>query len=225
MKQLMIFLILGVLFFSSCTTTRMLTSNITPTEVNDLQKFETFSYISLIESGNRGKYNDTLSNQSKILLGEIFESFNKNIPITGQINVTDTIVKKRMEKEIELLCVMTDRKRSVSDLKLTPTLDSLLEKTGKRFGLISVTTGFTRKKGNYGGQVAKGAAMGILTLGMYYQVPIKAYSVVYVMIVDGQENNIAFFRKSFLKDKEPLDKVVVTRQIQKIFENYFFHRE
>jgi hypothetical protein len=153
---------------------------------------------------------------------EISSTYKTSIPVTGDISVSDTLIQNKIEKEIEFLCISADRQRSISNLKITPMLDSLLEKSGKRFGLITVTTGFTRTKGNYGGQVAKGAAMGLLTLGMYYQTPIKANSTVYAMIVDAKENNIAFFRKSFLQDKEPLDKNVLTKQIQKIFENYFW---
>jgi len=198
-----------------------LTSDVKPSEVKELQKFQTFAYISLIESGNRGKFNDTISNKSKEIFSEALHSFNNKIPITGEISVSDTIIENKIEKEIKFLCISADKQRSISNLKITPILDSLLENRDKRFGLITVTTGFTRTKGNYGGQIAKGAAMGILTLGMYYQTPIKANSTVYAMIVDSIDNNVAFFRKSFLQDKEPLDKTVLTNQIQKIFENYF----
>jgi hypothetical protein len=222
MKKIKLFIFAsGILLTTSCTTTKLLTSGVSPSEVTDLQKFQTFAYITLIESGNRGRLNDTISNKSIKIFSEALVTFKNSIPVTGEISVSDTLTQKKIEKEVEFLCISADRQRSISNLKITPMLDSLLEERGKRFGLITVTTGFTRTKGNYGGQVAKGAAMGLLTLGMYYQTPIKANSTVYAMIVDAKENNIAFFRKSFLQDKEPLDKDVLTKQIQKIFENYF----
>lgn len=225
MKKIKLFIFVsGVLLTTSCTTTKLLTSGVSPSEVSDLQKFQTFAYITLIESGNRGRLNDTISNKSIKIFSEALETFKNSIPVTGEVSVSDTLTQKKIEKEVEYLCITADKKRSISNLKITPILDSLLEEKGKRFGLITITTGFTRTKGNYGGQVAKGAAMGVLTLGMYYQTPIKASSTVYAMIVDAKENNIAFFGKSFLQDKEPLDKDVLTKQIQKIFENYFLKK-
>jgi hypothetical protein len=223
-KRDLFYLILGALFISSCTTTKPLTSAVQPTEVNDIQKFETYAYITLIESGNRGKLNDTISKKSKLVFDETLSEF-KSIPLTGSILPTDTVTQKRIEREIEYLCISADRQRSISSLKLTPVLDSLLDIGGKRFGLITVTTGFTRDKGNYGGQIAKGIGMGILTMGMYYQTPIKANSTVFTMIIDAKENNIAFFKKSSLQDKEPLDKAVLTKQIQKLFEGYFWTKK
>lgn len=218
------YLLVGALFISSCTTTKPLTSNVKPTEISDIQKFETYSYITLIEGGNRGKLNDTFSNKSKEVFGEALSAF-RSIPLTGNILFTDTITQNRIEEEIEYLCISADRQRSISELKLTPVLDSLLEVIGKRFGLITVTTGFTREKGNYGGQIIKGLAMGILTLGMYYQTPIKANSTIYCMIIDAKDNNIAFFRKLSLQDKEPLDKSVLTKQIKKLFDGYFWTKQ
>lgn len=223
-KRDLFYLLVGALFISSCTTTKPLTSNVQPTEISDIQKFETYSYITLIEGGNRGKLNDTVSKKSKEIFGETLSTF-RNIPLTGNILTTDTITQKRIEKEIEYLCISADGQRSISGLKLTPVLDSLLEAGKKRFGLITITTGFTREKGNYGGQIAKSVAIGILTLGMYYQTPIKANSTIYCMIIDAKDNNIAFFRKSSLQDKEPLDKSVLTKQIQKLFEGYFWTKK
>lgn len=219
-KRNIFYLIVGALFVCSCTITKPLTSNVQPTEVNEIQRFETFSYITLIEGGNTQKYNDTISTKAKEIFQETLIKFN-TIPLTGNINSTDTVIQKRIEREIQYLCVSADRNRNISGLKLTPVLDSLLDNKGKRFGLITIATGFTRAKGNYGGQIAKGAAIGILTLGMYSQSPIKANSTVYAMILDAQENSIAFFRKSVLQNKDPLDKDVMAKQIQRLFEGYF----
>ena len=220
-KKGLFYVLVGALFLGSCTATKPLTSAVQPREVSDIQKFETYSYITLVEKGNRGKLNDTISKKAKLVFDETLSEF-KNIPLTGSIMPTDTMMQKRIEREIEYLCVSADRQRSISSLQLTPVLDSLLDGGGKRFGLITVTTGFTRDKGNYGGQIAKGIGMGILTMGMYYQTPVKANSTIYCMIIDAKDNNVAFFRKSSLQDKEPLDKSVLSKQIRELFEGYFW---
>lgn len=221
----LLLIIFGVLTVSSCTTTKPLNSNVKPSEVTDLQYFEPMSYISLIQSGNRSKYNDTISKKSEKLLLKTVEEFGGKIPVTSIISITDTNTKNALEKEVEFLCLSADRQRNIANLKITPIIDSLLGSKGKRFGLITVATGFTRAKGNYGGEIAKGAAMGILTLGMYYQTPIKSNSTIYVMIVDTKENNVAFFTKSVLQDKDPIDETVLKKQFQKIFEGYYWPSE
>lgn len=219
----LLLIVFGILTLSSCTTTRPLYSNVKPSEVTDLQYFEPMSYISLIESGNKSKFNDTLSAKSEKLILKTVEEFGGKIPVTSIISVSDSNTKSLLEKEVEFLCLSAERQKNIENLKITSIIDSFLETKGKRFGLITVATGFTRAKGNYGREIAKGAAMGILTLGMYYQTPIKSSSTIYVMIVDTKENNVAFFAKSVLQDKDPLDETVLKKQFQKVFEGYYWH--
>jgi hypothetical protein len=221
MKRFNILVILIFLILVSCTTTKFLTSNVNPNEISDLKFLEPYSYISKISKGNRGQLDDSLSIKSKQLIIKVLESLKGQIPITGEIILSDTSINRTLEKEFESLILTADRSRNISNLKITPTIDKILEANGVRFGLLTVGTGFTRLKGNYGKQVAKGAALGILTLGMYVQTPIKAYSTIYVMIVDSKEDNISFFRKSYLQDKEPLDENVLTKQFKDIFKGYF----
>ncbi len=222
MKHQTIFLILSCIILSSCTATKLLTSNVQPTEVTNLKLLEPYSYISMIKKGNRGQLDDSISSISKQLNINVLKSFNGQIPITGDIILIDSTINKDLEKECENLILTAERNKSISNLKITPTLDKILEANDTRFGLIIICTGFTRLKGNYGKEIAKGAALGILTLGMYYQIPIKAYSTIYAMIVDSKEDNVAFYRKSFKQDLEPLDQEVLTNQYKKIFEGYFW---
>ncbi len=218
--RILLYLIFCLGFLSSCVPVA-LTSHVAPTEIGDMQKFETFSYIALIEGGNRGKINDTLSKQSKAIFNEALAEFT-SIPVTGTITVTDTSTKNRIEEAVAYLFLSARKQQSIEALVIPSVLDSLLELNGKRFGLLTMTTGFTRVKGNYAGQIAKGVAMGILTLGTFYQTPIKSNSTVYIMIVDAQDNNVAFFNDFSLQDKDPLNKAILTKQIQKLFNGYFW---
>lgn len=221
MKRLNTLLILSFLILGSCTTTKPLTSTVKPDEVTDLKLLEPNSYIYKISKGNRSLLDDSLSITSNKLIIKVLENFKGQIPITGKIILSDTSINTTLKKEFESLILTADRSKNISNLKIAPTIDKVLEANRVRFGLLVVGTGFTRIKGNYGKQVAKGAALGILTLGMYYQTPIKSYSTIYVMIVDSQEDNISFFRKSYLQDKEPLDENVLTKQFTDIFKGYF----
>jgi hypothetical protein len=189
-------------------------------------KIEPLSYISLIESGNRSVYNDSISKNTQLVLNESLETFKNKLHLSSEeIVLTDSLIKNRLEREINFLIMSAERKRSINGISITPLIDSLLDANNKRFGLIIVQSGFTRAKGNYGGQIAKGIGIGILTLGMYYQTPIKANSTLYAMIVDNKNKNVSFYNKSVLQDKEPTEKENIIKQIKIIFEKYFWDKK
>jgi len=60
---------------------------------------------------------------------------------------------------------------------------------------------------------------------LYYPVPIKASSYVGVIIVDNKTKEVAFFRRSFLPENDPLDKAGLNKQLEKIFKGYFDKEE
>lgn len=225
MKGLRILLLLICCGFISCTVTKPLTSDVTPAEVTDLKLLEPYSYISMIKKGNQGELDDSISDISKQLNMDALKSYTGKIPLKGEIFLTDSTVNHQLEKEYEQLILTAEKNRDITHLRITPTLDKVLESNETRFGLVVVSSGFTRVKGNYGKQVLKGAALGILTMGMYYQTPVKAYSTVYAMIVDAQKDNVAFFRKSFLQDQEPINPNVLSKQYEDIFEKYFWPKQ
>ncbi len=221
-KILKILLVLVCAGFVSCTVTKPLTSEVTPAEVTGLKLLEPYSYISMIKKGNQGVLDDSISDVSKQLNIDALKILSGKIPLTGEIFLTDTAVNHQLEKEYEYLLLTAEKNKDIAHLRITPTLDKVLESNETRFGLVVVASGFTRVKGNYGKQVLKGAALGILTMGMYVQTPVKAYSTVYAMIVDAHKDNVAFFRKSFLQDQEPINPNVLTKQYEDIFEKYFW---
>lgn len=222
-KKLLPFLLL-VVVLTSCTTNKMLTSSVPPEEVNDIQYFDPISFLSLIENGNKSILNDSLSNVAKNKFLEALTSV-ENIPLAGYVSISDPVLKERLNKEIEFLCVAASKQKKIDYLSIPQTLDSLLESNGKRFGLIAMTSGFTRGKGNYAEELTKGIALGIVTLGMAYYTPVKATSSVYIMIVDAQENDITFFRGSYISDSDPLNKKTLQKQIRKIFDDYFLTKK
>ena len=225
MKRVLLFA-WSVFLLSSCATSKFLTSDVKPLEISEMLKFEPFSYISLIEQGNRSVYSDSISNETKIILNESLETFREKMRLSSEeIKITDSLERKRFEQEISFLILTAERNRSIKNIPITPLVDSLLSANEKRFGLIIVQSGFTRAKGNYGNQIAKGIGMGILTMGMYYQTPIKANSTIYAMIVDSKDKNVAFYNKNGLQDKEPTEKENVIKQIDKIFEKYFWEKQ
>jgi len=221
MRTYSLIVIITYFFVSSCTTSKILTSFLPPSEITELKLLEPHSYISKITKGNRGEIDDSLCVVSSQLIIKASGSFMGRIPLTGNILLSDTETNKTLEKEFESLLLTAEGLKDLSHLQITPVLDKVLEANETRFGLVIVASGFTRVKGNYGKEIVKGAALGLLTLGMYYQTPVKANSIIYAMIVDSENNNVAFFRKSTLQDSEPLDEAILIRQFRKIFTGYF----
>ena len=229
MKRVKLFLWV-ILLCTSCSTSNLLTSDVKPVEITKMLKIEPFSYISLIEKGNQAKLNDSISNITKVILNESLETFSEKLRLSSQeIKLTDSLGRKELEEEIRILIMSADRNKNVQNIYITPFLDSLLSVNNERFGLIIVQSGFTRTKGNYIGQAAKGIGIGILTgvlTGMAYtQTPIKSNSTLYAMILDNQNKNIAFYNKSVLQDKEPTEKGNIIKQLNKVFEKYFWKKQ
>lgn len=235
MKALsVIFLIFLVFILGSCSTTELLTSDVKSSEVIDLQYFEPFSYV----SGGKEMLNDSLSNNSKQLITEIVHDLKDKISISGTIFVTNHTIKQRLEKDIENLIMSANdiKLLSISSIRITPLIDSLLESNNKRFGLITVDCGYLRSSCNNAkqnalqitGAVVIGVPLFIMTKGLFHSSPFslsnKSFSALYVMIVDADQDNIAFYRKSH-RNGEPTDKKVLTDQFEKIFKGYYFTKD
>jgi len=221
-----------VILSASCSSSKFFTSDVKPLEINEMVKVEPLSFISLITKGNMGVYNDSISKIANIALNESLETFREKLRLSSEeIYVTDSLDRIALEHEIDFFIREAERnkKKKNHTIEITPLVDSLLSVSGKRFGLLILQSGFTRAKGNYGGQVAKAIGMGVLTglvTGMaYYQNPIKSGSTVYVVIVDNQEKNVTFYNKSIMQDREPTEKENITRQLQNVFNKYFWEKQ
>ena len=196
-----IFISIG-LIITSCSSPQYFASK-PAKEINDIQLFTPFANMQIIESGNTGIYDYTLSKQTAISFQEALQSATY-IPITNTIFDVDSATNKKLENETIFLCLTAKnkiKKMDKIDLTAIPTIDSILKANRKRFGLISVLSGFERTSSNYSAQVTKGIITGILTLGMFYTVPYKSSLSANIVIVDAQENNIAFFRTLNKRDK------------------------
>jgi hypothetical protein len=228
MKKIVLFLCIAVLC-AACSTSKFSTSDVKPVEITEMLKIEPFSYISFIERGNQGVISDSISRISKAVLNESLGTFSERLRLSPvEIILADSVERHKLEEELRILITTADRNKNVQNIPITPVVSSLLSTSGKRFGLIIVQNGFTRTRSNYGGQVAAqigiGILTGVLTGRSYYQNPIKANSILYAMIVDNQNKNVAFYNKNVLQDKEPVEKEHIIRQLNKVFEKYFWDK-
>lgn len=136
MKRIKYLLFASVLF-ASCSSSKILTSDVKPIEITEMLKIEPFSYITLIEKGNKGIYNDSISNITKLTLNESIESFREKLWLSSQeVIITDSTERNKLEKELSFLILSADRSRNIKNLPITPMIDSLLTANNQRFGLV-----------------------------------------------------------------------------------------
>lgn len=219
MKKIFAFLI-GILLLNSCATTLLTNKNIQPNEVQDIGYFEPISLISLIQKGNQSKPNDSLSNVSTNVLDSIIG--NSSSPkISKNFKVENPKLKLRLENDILRTMSEIRKTKKIDNVKTSALMDSIVKSQNGRFALCVVNSGFARRKNNYGNQVAKGIGIGILTLGMYTPVPIKANTSTYAMIYDANDSSIVFFNYFPLIEKSPVDKKNLNYIYSKLFEKYY----
>ncbi len=223
MKQFLPKIFVGVLivFSSSCIASKPLTSDLPASDINDVQVFHPVSEMYLINKGNKGEYSDSISRLSKIFLLDVLRSHRDQYPLGNELPPSDQMEKDILHQETIGLFHEINESKQLQHSKVPDFVSQMLTKSDKRFGILTVTTGFTRRKGNMTAQMLKGIGIGILTLGMYVPVPVKASSFLGVMIFDNQTQKVVFFRKSTLTEMDPLDPKVLSKQIKAIFKDYW----
>ncbi len=224
MKKKIVWIIIG-LMLQSCVSNKYMSSTTSIDEVDDMGYFEPYAYIQLINKGNRAKLNDSVSAMSKRSIDSVLQSNMDLYNIKNKIVIEDSVVNQKVEKELAFLIQSVMVKRTLKGVKLTPVIDSILEARNQRFALGVVGTGFARRKGNYGGQVAKGVAVGVLTLGFFVPVPIKSNLSLYFIILDAQKDDITFYTRTFPIEKPPTDPRVIKQQLDKIYQDYLFEKK
>ncbi len=220
MKKAIIIIALAVsaLFLASCSSNRGFVSSITRNDISRMQQFEMLSQVGVIEKSNDVVYNDSLGEVAKTLFTNALVR-NKTLPVKDIITFEDSLVSRRVQYEILLLMKYVEGNVRVKDIPIPPTIDSILEARGERFGLLVYNWGFTRSGGNYAGQIAKGVAVGILTLGSYYTVPYKDMTRSGIIIADSKLNNLAYVA-STNRESTPLKADTYRKQLDDLLKKY-----
>ncbi|MDR6564155.1 MULTISPECIES: hypothetical protein [unclassified Arcicella] len=225
MKKI-ILLFSTILLFASCVSHKLINVNsseiIQATQTKNVAYLEPLSFVSLIEKGNKTTPNDSLSLVSKMLLDSIISN-NNNFKITQKINILDERTKETVDVELSNIFLSVIRSNKIEGLKLTPIIDSVLKSNKQKFVLATIATGFGRRKGNYGGQIAKAVGIGVLTLGMYAPAPIKANTTLYAIIIDTEKNEIVYFSKGISVEKSPTEREVLEKQYKNLFDGYLYN--
>ena len=203
-------------FFSSCAT-HGFTPNVTRSDIRQLAQFEMLANVGLIEKGNKVVYNDSLTVIAKDLFTTELAK-ETILPVTETIVIEDSVINNKVQYEIFVLMNCMERMK-VKDIPYPPTIDSILCARNERFGLLVFDWGFVRSTGNYAGQIAKGIAIGILTMGTYYTVPYKDMTKSGIIIVDTKNRNIAYVT-SAAKESSPLEEKTYQKMVKDLLKPY-----
>jgi hypothetical protein len=207
-----------MLILESCVSSEEMSKIVKPTDIKELDYFTPLTNMGFIEKGNQIEYDPELSEHSLELIESLINSSKRKYSIKDSLSPNDSLIQIKINEEIIALAVKAYNKQRVHLINLTPTIDSVMEANDQRFSLALIAVGFSRQKGNYGGQLAKGAVIGILTLGTYVSTPIKAKSTIHGLIFDSKNNTIALYKRTS-NEKEPLNINNLENQMEFILYN------
>ena len=173
MKKVLYFALI-VLAFSSCTAKKGFVTKLPKQEVADVQRFPSLSDIDLLDKHSNSMFSDSLSLLARTNM-DLFLENQSNIDITGVIDIEDTTVLRKVHNEIRQIMGQAFDNKDIAFIPITPTIDSILDAQGKRFGLIAYSTGFERSATDWGAlmksvavSLAASMAYSMASGGYYY---------------------------------------------------------
>lgn len=229
-KTLLFAFALTILAFSSCTTKKGFVTKLPKQEIADVQRFPSLSDIDILDKHSNSSFCDSLSLLTRTNI-DLFLENQSNIDITGVIDIEDTTILLKVNDEIRQIMGRAFDNKDIAFIPIPPTIDSILDAQGKRFGLITYSTGFERSATDWGAlmksvavSLAASMAYSMASGGYYYlfldDSYTNAFSFIGLMIVDAQNNNIAFYNNSRLEEK-PSRKYCTDRHFMELYYRYW----
>jgi hypothetical protein len=222
MKNFHLLTILFGLLLTSCATKRLVSTTNPVHSTQSLAYFTPYAYISIIEKGNTAVPNDSLSEVARLLLDSIILE-NKTFKQKTRVEISD-VDMNYIQADVNNLFNSIIRAGKIEQAFIGPNLKKYIDKDKNRYYLTSIMSGFGRKQGNYGKQVAKGIGVGILTLGMFAPIPIKSNVSLYAAIIDAEKMEVVYYSSTLPLEKSPTDRHVIERQYFKVLSEHFIKK-
>lgn len=108
----------------------------------------------------------------------------------------------------------------LEDLRVTPTLFSMLSKTDTPYSMLIYHDGFVRKRGNMTGEMFKSIGIGLATLGNYAPIPVSNASNIFIFIIDKEQGHAVFAKKYEGEEIHPLKKKTLAKQYKYLFKDF-----
>lgn len=181
--------------------------------------FDPVSRIEVIGKDNLNARSETASADAQNLLKEMVCTYDTGLEIDA-IHVSEELQEAyEIQDDIVALgdwYINTDG-CDLSYIEIPRTLDSIIEASGRRYGLVLYSEGFSRTGGNYALEIAKTVGLGLLT--GYVSVPYKNSSAIYLMILDSKTDRIAYHRHTG-GEYNPLSTKHIEKQFKRLFKDF-----
>ena len=217
------FALIALFSFTSCQT-GYVAQGIKANQVKDIACLPAIVSIQVIEQGNQGLHDPFLSQKAaseyKSLIGiphnQKFLHLSSDSLPEMPINL-----QRRIMNEGHYIVAQAIGQRSVQNIPISPTIDSVLEANNKRYGMICVENGFTRTKQNRRDKTGETIGIGLLTLGMYVPISYSSGVTMYCALVDAQTNQTIYCHSAQMTDNEPDNPETIGKLLSAVFRDFF----
>lgn len=181
--------------------------------------FDPVSRIEVIGKDNLNTRSETASADAQNLLKDMVCTYDTGLEIDA-IHVSEDL-KEAYEIQDDIVALgdwyINTEGYDLSYIDIPRTLDSIIEASGRRYGLVLYSEGFSRTGGNYALEIAKTVGLGLLT--GYVSVPYKNSSAIYLLILDSKTDRIAYYRHTG-GEYNPLSTKHIKKQFKRLFKDF-----
>lgn len=216
-----IFLIPVILFsLSACVSYKLVDVKTKINDINKLAYFEPLAFIGSIYNDDILTINDSLSTLSKEILETVIIK-NENNKVSKKLIINDIKTKNKVDKELAYLFQKILNYHKINNVKITPTIDSVLKTTKQRFVLATITDGFVKIENSNSQRNNSSLNKDLSTLDLLAPLPTKSISTLHALIIDAQKGSVIFYDHTHPVYKLPTDKKNIEKQYKKLFKGYY----
>ena len=216
MRYFAICLLLGILLTSCATVHSLSQGGFRPAVAPAMPFTPPLVEIGVISEGNKPQFDGEATAASVALLRRRLLAHQAELRLSGELAVPDSLRPAAGRELAQAVESLHKRTRLTGGANL-PVLDYLLQQQGQRYVLVPVAQGFTRRPGNYAGQIAKDIAVGVLSMGTMVPMTVKANSHISLFVYDSQQHAIVYLTRTHPRDgREPLNEASVEKQLRQI---------
>ena len=211
--------VLAALLLSSCGPSQYFYSGATYADLSEgMVLLGPTSTIIYLDQDNKSAYDDSLSTISEELIAKLTPEL--GVPTKDRIPLNDD----QEEEAIAFMNFLKSRNANIrGDIPISSDLDSLIEASGYRYGLLVVADGMLRNRKGLAKQTAVniliGVVVAIVTLGtvvpIVYAQPDSTSA--YIAVLDSYSDRIVFFNAQGPWEQSPVGESDVTRILKQLY--------
>jgi hypothetical protein len=215
-----------VFFFSTCSSSKHTSVKRHPKEVKHILLFQPLSAVYIIEKGNKQELDIDYSN---IMMNNAWSGLEEILPreLDAQKLETDSIEQSEIADELFSLGAKLEKSITKKGMPVSEKIISVLHKHQFKYGIATISYGFTRTRKNYNNQMLMSLGISLLSAGIgggafaLTYGPNKSNSTVISFIIDRENRSVAYYRKYSLNNEDPLNPEATENQLKSNMNTYF----